>query len=293
MLVADHCTDPWDRRGDVMCYQDNTQGKTDAWMNACDYPDWRFDCGNDDYWDPVLPSASSYLSTHWNPLRAGSSHLRHPSSVRGLAVLFGIFVALAAGQPSGAAPAALADDAYRVTVTVTGGGIVTSVPAGIACEGGSTCSALFPAAASIVLRADPRGGSSVVEWSGACSGRRPTCSLLVDSPKLVEAAFYAVVGDPGVTLSRVRVAVLCDRPRLLVIRLHVNARGNASVRLAQGRRVRLARFARVRPGNNVLRFRVSPQLPGGVYSLRLSIESAVVPPTYTKRISLPRADRCC
>lgn len=59
----------------------------------------------------------------------------------------------------------------RLTLAVTGGGRVTSSPAGVSCPG--RCTGSF-AAASVRLRATPARGRRFVGWSARC-GRRETC----------------------------------------------------------------------------------------------------------------------
>ena len=58
--------------------------------------------------------------------------------------------------------------ALTVGKTGTGGGTVSSPPAGIDC--GATCSASYDAGASVTLTAAADGNSTFVGWSGACSG---------------------------------------------------------------------------------------------------------------------------
>ncbi len=87
------------------------------------------------------------------------------------------------------------DDGARhdltVTRTGTGAGTVTSSPAGISC--GQTCSAGFDAGTTVTLTASAASGSSFAEWSGACSGTSPTCTVTLDAAKSVTASFTTVV----------------------------------------------------------------------------------------------------
>jgi hypothetical protein len=82
-----------------------------------------------------------------------------------------------------------------LTVSVTGGGTVTSNPAGINCP--STCSQTFAGGAQVTLTATPLGGSNWVfsGWSGACSGAGP-CTVTMAAAQSVTAIFVQ-----GYTLS--------------------------------------------------------------------------------------------
>jgi Divergent InlB B-repeat domain len=65
--------------------------------------------------------------------------------------------------------------AFRLTVSVQGKGIVRSTPFGLACR--VRCSAPFRSFQSVKLRAVPAKGWRFVRWSGACAGKRPTCTV--------------------------------------------------------------------------------------------------------------------
>jgi hypothetical protein len=68
----------------------------------------------------------------------------------------------------------------------TGGGRVSSSPAGIDC--GPDCTDTFEQTSSVVLTADPMANSSFAGWSGACSGT-DTCRVTMSSAKSVTATF--------------------------------------------------------------------------------------------------------
>jgi len=58
-----HC---WDEH-DVMCYDDNTSGSGKlSVVCGSSVSIWRYDCGDNDYFNSNLPVASGYLSSHWN-----------------------------------------------------------------------------------------------------------------------------------------------------------------------------------------------------------------------------------
>lgn len=75
-----------------------------------------------------------------------------------------------------------------MTVSVTGGGRVTSQPQGIDCP--TSCSAQFVAGAQVVLTPLPKDGYRFTGWSGDCSGGG-ACSVTMDAQKTISANFVA------------------------------------------------------------------------------------------------------
>jgi hypothetical protein len=86
-----------------------------------------------------------------------------------------------------------AGTSFPVAVTKVGRGKVTSRPSGIAC--GSACSRSFPAGTTVTIEATPEKTWTFVRWSGACKGRKPTCTLAMDGAKSASATFGRVA-DP-------------------------------------------------------------------------------------------------
>jgi hypothetical protein len=77
-----------------------------------------------------------------------------------------------------------------LSVTVIGGGVVTSSPAGINC--GTDCSEAYGTGTDVTLTATPSAGSAFAGWSGGgCSGTG-TCVVDMDSSKSVTATFEDV-----------------------------------------------------------------------------------------------------
>ena len=76
---------------------------------------------------------------------------------------------------------------FNLTVTLsgTGGGTVTSTPAGINC--GTTCTAAFPAGTEVTLTSTPSANSYLVNWGGACTGSS-TCTVDMSTTESVSAA---------------------------------------------------------------------------------------------------------
>lgn len=76
--------------------------------------------------------------------------------------------------------------ALTVTKAGTGGGAVSSTPAGLNC--GSTCTASFTENTSVTLSATAAAGSSFAAWNGACTGTG-TCTVTMNAAKAVTATF--------------------------------------------------------------------------------------------------------
>jgi hypothetical protein len=94
-----------------------------------------------------------------------------------------------------------------LTVTISAGtgdgsGTITSgesIPA-INCHvsASETCISEFDLGQTVTLTATPDAGSTFTgTWSGACSGENPTCTLIMDSDKTVNAHFSLVATNSG------------------------------------------------------------------------------------------------
>lgn len=82
---------------------------------------------------------------------------------------------------------AVAGKTQVLAVTTSGKGSVRSAPAGIACP--TTCAAAFDTGAQLTLTAKPAAKQVFVGWTGACTGRKPTCALTMDGPRTTSAQF--------------------------------------------------------------------------------------------------------
>jgi len=93
---------------------------------------------------------------------------------------------LAQSFDSGATQAATS---YQLTVTLTGtgGGTVTSSPAGISCQ--PTCSTSFASGSVVKLTAVAAKGSVFTGWAGACTGRNSACTVSMNATRSVTATF--------------------------------------------------------------------------------------------------------
>jgi len=95
----------------------------------------------------------------------------------------------------------LVNDAMNVTATFlsqftlsvgkSNSGSITGSPAGNdrALDCGGNCSAKFSQGTTVTLTATPAAGKLFVNWSGACSGTSPTCTLTIDKNTSVQAVF--------------------------------------------------------------------------------------------------------
>jgi uncharacterized repeat protein (TIGR02543 family) len=84
-------------------------------------------------------------------------------------------------------------------VAVTGGGGVTSAPAGISCP--ATCSTAFGHGTDVTLTAAASPGSSFLGWGGACTGFAATCTVSMTTARSVTADFTPLKHKLTVTLA--------------------------------------------------------------------------------------------
>lgn len=87
---------------------------------------------------------------------------------------------------------------FPLSVTVVGGGTVTSSPAGISCPG--TCTASFSGGTVVTLTATPGAGTSFIGWSGACTGTGG-CVITMNAANSVTATFGVVAFPLNVSVA--------------------------------------------------------------------------------------------
>src|SRR5205814_1137932 len=100
-----------------------------------------------------------------------------------------------------------------VTKGGTGGGQITSAPAGVDC--GGTCSASFVSGQQVTLSATPDSSSSFAGWSGSgCSGTG-SCVVTMSTARQITATFsrvtyvLTVTRSPGGTVTSDPSGVYC------------------------------------------------------------------------------------
>ncbi len=104
---------------------------------------------------------------------------------------------------------------YKLSITKSGSGTVTSSPAGINC--GNTCSASFATNSTVTLTANPASGSTFSGWSGACSGISTTCTVSMRANQSAKAVFaiqtyplsVSISGDGSGTVSSSPAGINC------------------------------------------------------------------------------------
>ena len=74
-----------------------------------------------------------------------------------------------------------------LTVTVTGSGSVTSMPAGINC--GADCTEVYAYGTQVTLTPTPAAGYTFTSWSGACTGSGACVVTMTAAARLVTATF--------------------------------------------------------------------------------------------------------
>jgi len=81
------------------------------------------------------------------------------------------------------------DTGYKLTVSVSGDGTVTSQPPGISCPSPNMCSAYFAPGTTVILTEKPAATSwNFTQWGDACSGSGQ-CAPIMNAAKQVSATF--------------------------------------------------------------------------------------------------------
>ncbi len=92
------------------------------------------------------------------------------------------------------------EDIFKINVTKTGSGKVTSFPNGIDC--GTRCELIYGKGATITLYATPEPGSTFLGWGGDCAGN-DYCTILLNQDKNVSASFSNSGGaSPNIIITK-------------------------------------------------------------------------------------------
>jgi hypothetical protein len=83
---------------------------------------------------------------------------------------------------------------YTLSVSVSGNGTVSSLPAGVSCP--SVCTMNYSSGTPVTLTATPAGGATFSGWGGACSGNG-SCLVTMNSLESVTAIFSASAPSPS------------------------------------------------------------------------------------------------
>lgn len=85
-----------------------------------------------------------------------------------------------------------------LSLSIAGGGTVTSDPVGIDCS--SACVGNLPGGGDVTLTATATPGGSFSGWGGACSGAALTCTVTLATARAVTASFADAEGVPLATV---------------------------------------------------------------------------------------------
>ena len=109
------------------------------------------------------------------------------------------------GDAIGAQNAAANLDVNALTVSVTGGGSVSSADKVFSC--GNKCYGVYAQGATVTLTAKANSGSAFTSWGGACAGNLATCTVSMGAEKTVTALFTTVAAGGVAVAVVVAVAV--------------------------------------------------------------------------------------
>ncbi len=155
---------------------------------------WSATAGADGY--TVYRSTSSGSGKAGTAVQVNATSLDQAGLTNGVTYYFVVTAVNAGGEsPPSAEVAATPIPAFQpltLSEAGTGGGTVTSAPAGIDC--GATCAASFATGSTVTLTATPDATSNFAGWSGACTGTG-ACAPVMDGPRSVTATFTRITHE--------------------------------------------------------------------------------------------------
>ena len=99
------------------------------------------------------------------------------------------------GDAIGAQNVAANLDTNALTVSVAGGGQVTSADRVFSC--GNQCYGVYAPGSTLTLTAKPNSGSAFSMWGGACAGNALSCTVVLNAESSATATFVALPGGGG------------------------------------------------------------------------------------------------
>jgi uncharacterized repeat protein (TIGR02543 family) len=169
-----------------------------------------------------------------------------------------------------------------LTVGVTGAGSVKA-PGTIDCAGkaaaGNTCTHEFAIGQTVTLTAAPAAGYAFAGWSGACAGKKKSCTVSMTAAKTVDATFVRPV-----LVATARPTVVKTAAGFRVT-LHFATTERGSLKLVAKRATRrvATRTAKITPGKRKLAFTVAR---AGRYAVTLTLTDATGRHTVAWRITV-------
>ena len=99
------------------------------------------------------------------------------------------------GDAVGAQNVAANLDVNALTISVVGGGAVSSADKVITC--GNKCYGVYQPGTTVTLTAKANSGSTFTGWTGACAGAAPTCTVTMNAESSATATFATAAAGGG------------------------------------------------------------------------------------------------
>jgi hypothetical protein len=172
----------------------------------------------------------------------------------------------------------------NLSVTIQGGGTVTSDPPGISC--GTICSATFSGTGSVLLTESPLAGWSFVRWEGCTSVQGTICSITLGGSKSVKAVFR----DSAVLASLLEASTRSGPGDARYAEILLRVRESVRVRLQLVRHgvVLASKVVSLQNGTRRITLRIRHSIAGGRATLQVIVtDDAGNTRTFTRGLSVP------